>query len=524
MTPPTTEKLNKFAGHAATLAQALHDVGFSPEGLSAALSDDGICALDRGEPAGVLWALDRAGDAGSTVSEGLRSVIRGVVVGEPAPLREVFGDELTDALVDCDVLAATESGELYATIDIRPITVGETTVFAFSDRDASMRPHIPGRDHVPGVGRASRSLLDITPCSPVGSVLDLGGGCGIQALGQLSAGSLVVTDISERANAFARASLNAAGRVDAEVLTGSWFAPVAGRTFDRIVANPPFVVGPPEVGHVYRDSGLDLDGATELLLRQIPDYLAEDGTAHLLGAWVTSDDESWESRLASWLPAEGVEAWIVQRDHVDAMTYVGTWLRDESVDPRTEHGRERMRRWVQHLHDHGVTGVGFGYITLHAITGPSEVTCEVMPQALGGSFAEEAEEFLARSQWLRHRSADDILDASFQVRPDVAIEKVELADVEARQGFEPITARVCRTDGPRWSHDTDPGTTALLGALHPDIPLRVTVELMAEFGAFGDGDGTERSVGVIVDLVRHGIVLPTDLVVTEDADEEGMGL
>ena len=133
--------------------------------------------------------------------------------------------------------------------------------------------------------------------------MDLGTGSGVQLLGQLgSAASVTGTDIHPRALDFARATVAGAtvagatvagattadGAADdtpgpqVELLTGPWFEPVSGRTFDRVTANPPFVVGPPEVDHIYRDSGLALDGATQKVASEVVDYLAPHGTAHLL--------------------------------------------------------------------------------------------------------------------------------------------------------------------------------------------------------------------------------------------------
>lgn len=172
----------------------------------------------------------------------------------------------------------------------------------FSDADASMTQHVPGPEHVLGVGAASLSLLQATPTSPGGRVLDLGTGSGIQVLGQAGlASSITATDVHPRALDFAEATLIDSD-IEAELLEGSWFEPVQGRDFDRIIANPPFVVGPPEIGHVYRDSGMDLDGASKLVVEQACAHLSPGGTAHLLGAWVHSADQSWQQRVAEWLP------------------------------------------------------------------------------------------------------------------------------------------------------------------------------------------------------------------------------
>lgn len=536
--PPTDEELAGLPALAPRLAEVLRDLGYGVAGLRQLLGDAGLAALDRGEPEAVVRSIHLALDR-----PGLAAAVAAFIVGDPVDLVPWLGEDSVAECLDCGVLrevhgrdgAGGNDVRHVAAIDVRPVEVDGVERLVFSDRDASMTAHVPGPDHVLGVGRASRSLLDITPTDPVGSVLDLGTGCGVQALGQHRAGSITATDVHPRACLYASATLAAAGldsseqvvsEPSSEVIEGSWFHPVAGRRFDRIVANPPFVVGVPEVGHVYRDSGLDLDGATELMLREVPDHLEPDGTAHLLGAWAHVDGEDWTTRVASWLPKEGVEAWIIQRDVVDPAAYVGTWLRDESIDPRGPEGRAKSRTWLDHFAAHGVTGIGFGYVTIQRIDGPSSITCEDMPQPLGGPFRDEAAEWLLRTAWLRDRNAAGILDARFRVRPGVAVERVELAGSahDPEQGFSPAALRITRTDGPRWSHDTDDSIVRILSAITPDAPLSTVLDVMAMLGALpedGLGEIREALVPVIVDLVRHGLVLPAELLGGGDEDAAG---
>ncbi|PZP18493.1 MAG: SAM-dependent methyltransferase, partial [Cutibacterium granulosum] len=55
-----------------------------------------------------------------------------------------------------------------------------------------------------------------------------------------------------------------------DIRQGSWFEPVHDQQFDAIVANPPFVVASQHITHSYRDSSLDLDGATQLMIENAP--------------------------------------------------------------------------------------------------------------------------------------------------------------------------------------------------------------------------------------------------------------
>ncbi|MDP1171990.1 hypothetical protein, partial [Klebsiella pneumoniae] len=75
------------------------------------------------------------------------------------------------------------------------------------------------------------------------------------------------------------------------------------------------------------------------------------GTAALLASWVHIEGQDWRSRIASWLPAHGVDAWVVQRDVADPALYVGTWLKDGGQDPRDPETASRANAWLDHLEE-----------------------------------------------------------------------------------------------------------------------------------------------------------------------------
>lgn len=518
-TPPTDQQLRAFVDCAADFATVLGTLGFSTASLRAALGEEGLGALDRGEPGIVDVLLSE--ENSSAVAAETRELLRLLILGDYADAEALLGAKMASNLLDCGVLEGSPH-HARVCIDVRPVEVAGVDRVVFSDRDASMSDHIPGPNHVLGVGRASRSLLDISPNGPAHRVLDLGAGCGIQALRQCASEHIVATDVHPRALLFARATFTANGLAHAETRQGSWYEPVAGMKFDRIVANPPFVVGLPSVGHVYRDSGLNLDGATELMLRGLADHLAEGGTAHLLGAWAHIEGQSWQQRIASWLPDEGLEVWVTQRDVASVSQYIGTWLRDESIDPRSPAGRERARVWLEHFRANAVTAVGFGYITVQRIDGPTSAVCEEMPQPLTAPFAVEAEEYLGRTEWLRSQTPESILQTAFSIRPGVAIERVSLADKDAGQGFVDFDTRISRTDGPAWSHSIDESVASILGALHPQVKLEDVIDIMAMLGAFDEDRVSEIKAGIVpivVDLIRHGLVLPTEVLAPAEESE-----
>ena len=117
--------------------------------------------------------------------------------------------------------------------------------WVLADVPASARPGRPlHAEHVLGIGGATQTLIGATVRRPVGTALDLGTGSGVQALHLAThAGAVTATDLSERALRFAATTAALNGQ-DWELLRGDLVAPVAGRRFDLVVSNPPFVVGP----------------------------------------------------------------------------------------------------------------------------------------------------------------------------------------------------------------------------------------------------------------------------------------
>ena len=93
-------------------------------------------------------------------------------------------------------------------------------------------------------------------------------------------------------------------------------------------------------------------------------------------------------------------------------------------------------------------------------------------------------------------------------------------------GFQPQVYRLTRMDGPRWSHEVDEHVAAIVAGLNPEgLPLREVVSMYAAAHNISNVDAmrTEdfnnnddellrQAVGVIADLVRHGLVIPAELV------------
>ncbi len=281
---------------------------------------------------------------------------------------------------------------------------------------------------------------------------------------------------------------------------------MADRRFDQVVSNPPFVVGPPRVDHVYRDSGLAGDAGSELVLRRLPGHLADGGTGRLLASWLHLRGQGWQERVTSWLPEAGVDAWVVQRDAADPALYVGTWLADSGMDPRSPEGRVRAEAWLDWFAEQHVDAVGFGFVTVRN-TGAqrSSVVCEDLRHAYEGPLGPESVAWLDRVAWLRDIGDDGLLDTAFVVAADVRLERSSAPGAEGWDSGPPV---LHRTGGPGWRHETDDRAAALLAGCTGALPLGELIGLLAAAHDEPADPMVAAALPVVRQLVLHGMLLP----------------
>jgi methylase of polypeptide subunit release factors len=455
-------------------------------------------ALGRGEPELAYRASRDAGELGTLI----RLFLLGGTEPEAAVRAALAPLSLDDALALG--LVCGHGDGLRAGLDVRPHGDEEGSWWVLSDLDSDLLGgEVPG-DHVLGVGHASLSLARATSRRPVDTLLDVGTGNGVQALhASRHARQITATDLSARALALAEATFMI-NRLDVELLRGEWFAPVARRRFDQIVCNPPFVVGPPRVDYVYRDSGLAGDDASALIVRQLPSFLNDGGVGQLLASWLHVDGEDWAERVARWLPAD-TDAWFVQRDIADPGLYVGTWLRDAGIDPRSPQGRAKAGAWLDWFDRNGVDGVGFGFVTLRRTGGATPtVVCEDLRQAFDDPLGAEAAGWLDRVAWLREHHGE-LLETRFEVPETVLLERIEEGTDE---GWATTVRRLHRTDGPGWQHELDELATALLAGCRGAMPLGDLLGLLSFAHDQSSEALAEAALPVVRELVRHGMLRP----------------
>ena len=114
---------------------------------------------------------------------------------------------------------------------------------------------------------------------------------------------------------------------------GDLTAPVAGRRFDLVVSNPPFVVGPGTTAHTYRDSGRPGDAVCAELVAAAPGLLTDGGHMQFLANWLhVAGEDVGTTGSPAGSPAPACDAWVIQREVSDPVAYVNLWLADAAED------------------------------------------------------------------------------------------------------------------------------------------------------------------------------------------------
>ena len=350
----------------ASLAADLDAVDFRSEPLRRLWGEEADDALGRGVREPLLRAI--AGDTGALATLG-RLFVLGMT--QPAVRVAAALPRLgVDGLAALGLARISGSDAVPAAL-VRPQSfvdvdgVGEWWIASDLD-ELALGTELPA-DHVLGVGGASRTLAELVVPAPVSRALDLGTGCGIQALlVSRHAGEVTATDISARALAFAALNARLNGVSNIRFRQGSMFEPVAGEAFDLIVSNPPFVITPRVDGvtaYEYRDGGLIGDELVEQFVREAPAHLTPGGVAQLLGNWESRGATSGLGRLESWITAD-LDAWVIEREELTPLGYAELWIRDGGTTPRDDAFGRMLEAWLDDFAARGVTAIGFGYVLM----------------------------------------------------------------------------------------------------------------------------------------------------------------
>ncbi len=163
-------------------------------------------------------------------------------------------------------------------------------------------PYTPPPDAVfPAIFPGTLRFLRLLPQGTYDAALDLGGGTGIGALVlSRQVRQAVSADITARATHFARFNQMLNASANLEIARGDLYQAVAGRTFDCIVAHPPYMPSPDDTW-IYRDGGPTGERLVQRMIADLPAALRPGGIfCSVCAAWDT-EESPLEERVRGWL-------------------------------------------------------------------------------------------------------------------------------------------------------------------------------------------------------------------------------
>jgi len=372
-------------------------------------------------------------------------------------------------LADCDDLLEGAGNSVRCPVEVAPHADDDSDWWVVSDRtDARGRPQ--RSDHVLGVGGASATLAQLTVRGPVERALDIGTGCGVQSL-HLSrhASHVTATDVMPRALRLAATTFALSGVV-VDLVDGDLVDGVRDRTFDLVVCNPPFVVGPVS-RFAYRDAGRDLDDISREVVRSAASVLADGGVAQLLVNVAQVRGEDWRDRFASWVVDLGCDAWLVQRDVQEPVDYVSTWSTDVG-----DYDEERAEEWLRWMRQRDVEAIGFGWVLMRRSPAPHHLAAEEVLHPVDQPLGPELAQWLDRVAWLRTHNDDELLATSLIAAPEL---RHDVTRLRAAHGWDPAGQALRLDRGMRWSLPCDDATAALVAGCDGATPLARLASVLA---------------------------------------------
>lgn len=500
------------------LRSDLTTAGYTVERVRGLWGETAEAALHRSNRVVAIRALDARG--GVDDAEPVATLARLFILGRPSDVDSTslaFPTLGLDGAVALGLLTRNDDGSVAAALDLRPYAWvdanGSGAWWIASDLGELALGHELGEEHVLGVGGASMTLSGIILPERVETALDLGTGCGIQAL-HLSriADRVVATDISERALELAALNARLNGVDSIEFRLGSMFDPVAGERFDRIVSNPPFVITPRVEGvpsYEYRDGGLIGDALVESVFLEAAEHLAPEGVAQFLGNWEYRARQDGLARVAGWVDGgrEPVDAWVVEREVQDPAEYAETWIRDGGTRAGTPEFERLAGAWLDDFDSRSVTGVGFGYVLLRRTDSPAPMRRFERLHGHAGS----------NSAGLGAHLAVCLAAHDWQVALDDASllrERVVLAgDVTEERHYwpgdeDPTAMHLRQGGGFARSVGLDTGLAGLVGACDGELALGAIIDAIARLVEVDAAELRAELLPRVRGLIDDGILLP----------------
>jgi hypothetical protein len=362
-------------------------------------------------------------------------------------------------------------------------------------------------DQVMSIAASSHALAQMTIRRPVAGTLDIGTGCGIQALLAAAHSEEVVgVDANPRAIRFAKFNAKLNGISNVTWLEGNLFEPVLNQTFDLIVCNPPFVIAP-EAEYLHTSTGLPNDQFCRDLVRAAPDFLSEGGYCQILCNWCEIPGEDWRARLAKWFEASGCDVWATRARTEEASLYAFNRI-GESGLAEVEAVR-RFDKWMEYYRRERIEAISFGLITMRRSGKKDEnwFRCDSLPEVRGACGDEIARGFAARDFLEANRDDEQLLRARLRRSDNIEWQqRLSLSNA----GWSLVESKLRLAEGLSYAAQAEQEVIEFLMQCDGESQLR---DYLGELGAAKGQDIQSLAaefLSVVRRLVELGFLLPVE--------------
>lgn len=534
--PPRLELTSREKALVDWLRADLQEMGLGTDHIARVLGPGAFAAWQRGSLAPVRERCRTLGErefSNDVTAENLCTYLVLFACGDDVSQNAIdraFSRLGAQGLIELGLARSAPHERLRATRALGPEAVSDAVSstplewFIIADLGDQVRQRPVSADHVMGVGGASRTLIGLLPPAEVSRSLDLGSGCGIVALHlSLRSQQVVATDLSVRAAHTTALNARLNGRdAHIEVRCGDRFDPVAGEQFDLIASNPPFVVTPRADEHEevvsYRDGGLEGDALMESVVRGIGEKLRPHGDAIVLANWEVRDTDADGERVHAWIAdSPHLQAWLVERERLDACEYAELWARDGGLRDGSAAHTELVARWIRDFRSRGVDCIAMGALLLRANDGleaahPASWRVErrhepfVTASSLGaGPLATRLMSAWNAGAWAESASSNDMLEARWQFDPSLEERRAHRPGIDDPRALSLIVASP-------WEREivVDASLAATIGVCDGELSLRAIAEALSQLWNLDTGELETRLVPAFRELAWAGAVAPVD--------------
>jgi predicted RNA methylase len=361
------------------------------------------------------------------------------------------------------------------------------------------------QDYVMGVSPSSLILAGMTVRRKNAWTLDLGFGCGIQAILAAPHSERVVgVDCNPRAALVARFNANLNGLTNIDFREGDMFGPVRGELFDLIVSNPPFIISP-ENRHFFLNSGLEGDEICRRIVKEAPQFLKEDGYCVLNANWAVIEHEDWRERLANWFEGTRCNGLVFTQNTRDPGEYAAGLI---EVGNDEDAGYLRIfDEWMGYYAKLRIAGIGQGVIVMRRdSSGPNWFAVESAPANIAYPSGDDVEGLVELRTFLRSLPTErGLLDAHLKLAPNVKLDQI--CEVE-NGAWHPASGRVRRIGGLEFSGALDGPSAAALARWDGTRPLKDYLRELATALNRDFEPLIPTALPIIRRLVEQGFLLP----------------